>query len=477
MPLPYCSVLQSAAPALQSATPVPLCTTKCCASATVLQSATQVLLCTTSYCSMLQHHKVLLQYYSALQSTTPVLLCPLLRHYKVPLQHYSEYCRALLQYYPALLLCATKCDSSTTLYYKVLLQYHCTTQCYSSATLYYKVLLKYYKVLLKCYSVLQTNAPAPQSATPVLHCTTKYHSSAALSTASATPAALLKWSERELLWEEAPHVQEAATDCARRAEPGLEPMTSRLRSGVWYHYTNCPLSPEWNMPKYALIPSGFFCSGAGWWHGATERTTLRHKVLLQYYRDYCKVLRQYYSAQVLLCPTKYCSSTTKKSFSSITQSTTEYYSSYYPVLQRITPVLLRTTKCYSSTIRYYTKYYSSTTKHYSSAALSYRSTAPALQGVTPALLCTTEYYFSTTVCYKVLLQHNSVLQSATQMLLCTTKYGSSTTLLGAAPVLLRIIITQYHAVLQSVCYKVLLQYCWERGALIQSATPAPLRVT
>ena len=56
------------------------------------------------------YYKVLAQYYSVLQSTTPVLLC--------------------------------------------------TTQCYSSTTLYYKALLRYYSVL--------------QSTTPVLICTTKY---------------------------------------------------------------------------------------------------------------------------------------------------------------------------------------------------------------------------------------------------------------------------------------------------------------
>ena len=76
--------------------------------------------------------------------------------------------------------------SSTTLYYKVLLQYYsCTTKYYSNTTLYYKVLLQYYyytpvlvlqsttPVLLcttKYYSVLQ-------STTPVLPCTTKYYSS------------------------------------------------------------------------------------------------------------------------------------------------------------------------------------------------------------------------------------------------------------------------------------------------------------
>ena len=55
--------------------------------------------------------KVLLQYYSVLQSTTPVLLC--------------------------------------------------TAKCYSSTTLYYKVLLQYYSVL--------------QSTSPVLLCTTQYY--------------------------------------------------------------------------------------------------------------------------------------------------------------------------------------------------------------------------------------------------------------------------------------------------------------
>ena len=74
--------------------------------------------------------------------------------------------------------------SSTTLYYKVLLQYysvlHSTTTYYSSTTLYYKVLLQYYssttlycKVLLQHYSVLQ-------STTPALLCTAKYYSSTTL---------------------------------------------------------------------------------------------------------------------------------------------------------------------------------------------------------------------------------------------------------------------------------------------------------
>ena len=75
-----------------------------------------------------------------------------------------------------------------------------------------------------------------------------------------------------------------------------------------------------------------------------------------------------------------------------------------PVLQSTTPVLLCTTKYYSST------------------------TTAVLQSTTPVLLCTTKYYSSTTLYYKVLLQYYSVLQSITPVLLCTTKYYSSTTL-------------------------------------------------
>ena len=82
-----------------------------------------------SYSSTTLYYKVLVQYYSVLQSTSPVLLC------------------------------TTKYYSSTTLYYTVLLQYYsvlqsttpvllCTTKYYSSTTLYYKVLLQYYSVLL-----------------------------------------------------------------------------------------------------------------------------------------------------------------------------------------------------------------------------------------------------------------------------------------------------------------------------------------
>ena len=130
---------------------------------------------------------MLLKYYSVLQSTTPVLLCTTkcysstTLYYTVLLQHYS-----VLQSTTQVLLCTTKYYSSTTLYYKVLIQYYsvlqsttpvllCTTQCYSSTTLYYTVLLKYYTVLPQYYTVLLQYYSVLQSTTPVLLCTTKYY--------------------------------------------------------------------------------------------------------------------------------------------------------------------------------------------------------------------------------------------------------------------------------------------------------------
>ena len=102
------------------------------------------LLCTTKYYSSTT--PTLLQYYSVLQSTTPVLqsTTPVLQrttlYYKVRLQYY----KVLLQYYNVLLC--------TTTYYSVL----------KVRLQYYKVLLQYYNVLLcttKYYSVLQNTTP------------------------------------------------------------------------------------------------------------------------------------------------------------------------------------------------------------------------------------------------------------------------------------------------------------------------------
>ena len=159
-----------------------------------------VLHCTTKYYSgTTLYYTVPLQYYSVLQSTTPVLIL----YYKVLLQYYSllqSTTPVLLQYYSVLqstipvLLCTTQYYSSTTpyyssttLYYIVLLQYYsvlqsttpvllCTTKYYSSTTLYYNVLLQYYSVL--------------QSTTPVLLCTTKYYSSTNSVLQSSSPVLL-----------------------------------------------------------------------------------------------------------------------------------------------------------------------------------------------------------------------------------------------------------------------------------------------
>ena len=96
---------------------------------------------------------MLLQYYSVLQSTTPLLLCTT-KYYSSTTSYY----KVLLQYYKVL-LCTTKYNSSTSLYYSV----HSSTTKYNSST------SPYYKVLLHYYSELQ-------STTPVLPCTTKNYS-------------------------------------------------------------------------------------------------------------------------------------------------------------------------------------------------------------------------------------------------------------------------------------------------------------
>ena len=107
------------------------------------------------------YYKVLLQYYSVLQSTTPVLLWTTKYYssttlYNKVLRHYYS----VLQSTTPVLLCTTKYYSGTTLYYKVLLLYYSVLQ---STTLYYKVLLcttKYYA-----------------STTPVLLCTARRNKS------------------------------------------------------------------------------------------------------------------------------------------------------------------------------------------------------------------------------------------------------------------------------------------------------------
>ena len=137
---------------------------------------------------------VLLRYYSVLQSTTPALLQyysnVLLRttkyyssttlYYKVLLQYYASttlYYKVLLQYYSVLQSTTLYYPvlQRTTLYYKVLrqyynvlLQYDCTTKYYSSTILYYKVIRQYYSVLQSTTPVLFCTTPVLQRTTPVL---------------------------------------------------------------------------------------------------------------------------------------------------------------------------------------------------------------------------------------------------------------------------------------------------------------------
>ena len=122
----------------------------------------------------------------------------------------------------------------------------------------------------------------------------------------------------------------------------------------------------------------------------------------------------------------------------VIESTILYYKvllQYYSVLHSTTPVLLCTTKYYSSTTLY-------------CKVLQYYS---VLQSTTPVLLCTTKYYSSTTLYCKVLLQYYSVLQSTTPVLLCTTKYYSSTTLYYK-------VLLQYYSVLHSTTTSTTLYY-------------------
>ena len=101
------------------------------------------------YSSTTLYYKVLLQYYPELQSTT----------------HYSSTTLVLQSNNPILLR-----TTNTTLYYSSTTPVlPCTTKYYSSTTKYYSSTNLYYKVLLQYYPVLQ-------STTPVLLCTTKYYS-------------------------------------------------------------------------------------------------------------------------------------------------------------------------------------------------------------------------------------------------------------------------------------------------------------
>ena len=112
-------------------------------------------------------------YYKVLKSATPVLFCTTKYYSSTTLYYKVLLQKVLLQYYSVLqstspvLLCTTKYYSSTTSYYKILVQYYSVLH---STTPYYKVLVQY-------SSVLQSTTPVLQSTSLVLLRTTKYYSS------------------------------------------------------------------------------------------------------------------------------------------------------------------------------------------------------------------------------------------------------------------------------------------------------------
>ena len=107
-----------------------------------------VLLCITKYYSSTTLYcKELLQYYSVLQSATPVLLCA------------TKYCFVLQS--TTLLLCTEKYYSSTTPYYCT--KYYSSTTSYHASTtvnLYYKLLPVPQSTILQYYSVTMRGATA-----------------------------------------------------------------------------------------------------------------------------------------------------------------------------------------------------------------------------------------------------------------------------------------------------------------------------
>ena len=131
------SIIQVYYPVLQSTPELP-CSTKCytiesrrlrvCSSDTQSDTKRYPKRC-PNYSSTTPYYKVLLQYYSVLQSTT--------LYYKV-------------------LLRTTKYYASTTPYYKVLLR---TTKYYSSTTKYYSSTTPHYKVLLRTTKYYSSTTP------------------------------------------------------------------------------------------------------------------------------------------------------------------------------------------------------------------------------------------------------------------------------------------------------------------------------
>ena len=282
-----------------------LCTTK------YYSNTTPVLL--QYYSSTTKYSKVLLQLYSVLQSTTPVVLSTtkyyrLLQYYSV-LQSTTDYSRTTLYY--KVLLCTTPC-------YKVLLQYPsvlqsaspvplCTTKYYSSTLLYYKVL---------------------QCTSPVLLCTTKYQYYSVL---QSTPK---YYSSSTLYYKVLLQYYSSTTLCYKvYSDILLRYYSSILWCTTLYYSSTTPV---------LLCPTKYY-SSTTLLHCTTEVllcTTKYYKVLLQYY----SVLHS--TTPVLLCTAKYysssalyCSSTTPVQIAAKCYLTTPYYKiqlQYYSVLRRST---------------------------------------------------------------------------------------------------------------------------------------------
>ena len=142
---------------------------------------------------------------------------------------------------------------------------------------------------------------------------------------------------------------------------------------------------------------------------------------------------------VLLCTTKYYSSTTLYykvlvQYYSVLQSTNARahifaFFTFYLVFLFVLPFVLDLgfgkfdffTTPSSLVLLCTTKYYSSTTLYYKPLFFAFLTFCLGL-GIWKNLLCHHTFQSSTTLYYKVLLQYYSVLQSTSPILFCTTKY-------------------------------------------------------
>ena len=267
-------------------------------------------------------------YYSLLQSTTlyyKVLLRPKRRQNDVHpvLLRTTKYYSCTASYYKVLLR-TTKYYSmysllqSTILYYKVLLR---PKRRPSSTTPYYKVLLQYYKVLLQYYSVLQSTTPVPQCTTPyykVLFCTTKYY----FDRNGVRTTSIQYYS-----------VLQSTTPVLQSTTPALLRTTKYYSSTTKYYSVLQSTTPvllrttNVLLQYYSVLQSTTpVLQSTTLYYKSTTPVLLRpkrrqndvHPVLLQYY----KVLLQHYSVLQSTTP--------------VLQSTTPYYKvllQYYSVLQ------------------------------------------------------------------------------------------------------------------------------------------------